>query len=53
MHEVGQDEEAYLLVEEQYDRSFDSVNMKYLKFDNMKCIIITVLVSGTGQKGCA
>ena len=36
---------------DQYDRSFDSVKIKYLNFDNVKSIIFTILKPSTSQKG--
>ena len=36
--------------QEQYDKNFDLVNIKYLKFDNVKSVIFTKLESSTSQK---
>ena len=41
---VRQDKEPHPLEKEQHERSFDSVNIKYLKFDNVKSIVSTKLV---------
>ena len=36
---------------ESNDRTFDSVNIRYLNFDNVKSVIFTKLESNTSQKG--
>ena len=50
VHEVRQGEESYPLEQEQYERSFNSVNMKYLKFNNVHSILFTKLESNNMQK---
>ena len=50
VHEDQQDEEPYPQEWEQNDRSFDSVNIKYHNFDNVKSVIFTKLESSTSQK---
>ena len=53
IHDVRQDEEPKPVEQDQGNRSFDSVKIKYLKFDNVKSIIFTKLESSTSQEGCA
>ena len=48
IHDVRQEEELWPVKQEQYNNSFDSVNIKYLMFDNMKSVIFTE--STTSQK---
>ena len=50
VHDIRQDEEPYPLEQEKYDKSFDSINIKCLIFDNVKSIIFSKLVSGTSKK---
>ena len=48
-HEVRQDEGPHPLQQESHARSFDSVNFKYVKFDNVTSIIFTKLESSISQ----
>ena len=51
IYEVRQDKETQPPEQKKHDRSFDSVKIKYFKFDNFKSIIFTELESTTSQKG--
>ena len=35
VHDVSQDDELHLVEQDQHDRGFDSVKIKYLNFDNV------------------
>ena len=50
--EVKQGDEPQLMKQDQQDRSFDSGNIKYFSFDNVKSVIFTKLESST-KEGCA
>ena len=41
--EVSQDDEPQPIKQGEQDRSFDSVKIKYLNFDNVKSVILTKL----------
>ena len=49
IHEVRQDEESHQLMQEQHNRSSDSVNINYLS-DNVKPIIFPKPESSTSQR---
>ena len=53
VHEVQQDEKPSPLEQEQNDRCFDPINIKYLNFDNVKSVIFTKLELSTSQERCA
>ena len=46
MHDVMQDEDPTPMDQEQHDRSFDFIKIKYLNFDYVKSVIFTKLVFG-------
>ena len=53
VHDVKKDEESCQLEQEKHDKSFDSINIRYLMFNHVKSTIFTKLESGTSQKWCA
>ena len=50
IHDVRQDDESQLMKQNQQDKSFGSVKIKYLNFSNIKSVISTKLESNNGQK---
>ena len=49
-HEVRQDKESHTLEQDQQDRSFDSLIIKFIKFEDVKSILFNKLESSTSQK---
>ena len=50
IHDIKQDDEPQLMKQDQQERSFDSVEIRYLNFDNIKSVIFTKLESSTSQR---
>ena len=50
MHDVKQDDKPQLMKQDQQDKSFDLLEIKYLNCDNVKSVIFTILESSTSQR---
>ena len=50
VHEVQQNEEPYTREHDDSGRNCDSVNIRYLNFDDVKSVILTKLELSTSQK---
>ena len=51
VHDIRQDDAGQNIEQEQCNRSFDLVKIKYLKFYNVTSVLLTNLELSTSQKG--